>query len=173
MVSVLSNSRSIPSASGAAEPGPNRRRTGHQLPPPPPRAKQCGVSPGINRRWSASLSRGASPGPPPPGRLSPRSAPQRPGGSPGERCTGFPPAPGRGPGIPRTPLALPSSWPCASPGHPSGLDGPCCIRFRHLRSKVLGWTVLETSKISVKSSLVAPSRADLFHNLSTFHLPSL
>ena len=74
------------------------------------------------------------------------------------------PGPGTASERPHRPPALPSSWPCASPGHPSGLDGPCCIRFRHLRSKILGWTVLETSRNLVKSSIVAPGRAVLFHN---------
>ena len=123
-------------------------------------------------RWCSSPSRGACPGPPPPPGPSPGPVLSRPAGAPEEPHTGSFPGPRKGAGILHTPPALSSSWLCAFPGHPTGLGGPS-IRFRHLRSKILGLsvlrTVLETSKIPVKSSSVAPGRAVLFHNLSTFH----
>ena len=82
------------------------------------------------------------------------------------------PGPGTASGSPHRLPALPSSWPCASLGHPRTLAGPCRIRFRHLRPKLLGravlMTVLETSKNAVYPSGVALNCAELFHNLACF-----
>ncbi len=73
------------------------------------------------------------------------------------RYTGFFPAPHTGGGTLHIHPDVPSLWLCASPWHPSGLDGPSCIRFRHLRSKHLVSSVLETSRNLVCPSSFAPS----------------